>query len=459
MVARARRTPVTRAGAAALALLLAAAPAVVPVPAGAAPADDPAKLVDAYFKARKDEDRARARKGIDDAPPLDPKAIPALRDRILEAMEKAGRKVAAKGRDEWFDEKKDGWKGLYMAGGSGRTGLVLALHGGGAGAGDAGQAQGSFSGPIGALKMRGLYPEVLRKTEYGWTDPPETERWVMELVRRARVTFGTDPNRVYVTGHSMGGYGTWTYGSIYADQFAAGAAFAGAPTVYWKPGQKDKDAEAVVTGYIPSLYNLPLFVYQSLDDLNVPAAANIRAAAELKAAHESDPDGWKFVYEQVDGMGHDFPKKGPGPGLQWMASHARDPRPKRIVWQPVREWKTTFYWIRWGTPWLESVLRATLDREANRVDILLERPRAANAVATEKQREEMTRTLSVYVDERVLDPAREIVITVDGKERYRGRPEPRLAVLLRSCEEREDPEYAFAMEAVVGEAAPEARTR
>ena len=90
----------------------------------------------------------------------------------------------------------------------------------------------------------------------------------------------------------MGGFGTWTYGSIHADRFAAGAAFAGAPTVFWVPGQKDKQAEAVVEGYLPNLYNLPLFVYQSLDDVQVKAPANIKACAELKRLHAEDPGGW-----------------------------------------------------------------------------------------------------------------------------------------------------------------------
>jgi hypothetical protein len=57
------------------------------------------------------------------------------------------------------------------------------------------------------------------------------------------------------------------------------------------------------------------------------------------------------------------------------------------------------------------------------------------------------RGLSVYLDDRVLDLSKEVLVVVDGKVRFRGRPEARLPVLLRSCEEREDPRYAFAREA------------
>lgn len=428
-----------------LAVLLAGAlfaPAA-PIPADAAPPKARA-LVEAWIKAKKDDERAAARKAIDANPALDAADVPAIRDALMQHFAKRARKVDG---EDWFDEKKDGWRGRYMVSGKGEKGLVLAMHGGGAGAGDCGQAQGSFAGPISEVGMRGLYPEVLRKTEYGWTDPPETEKWVMTLVRSARLKWGIDSNRVYLTGHSMGGYGTWTYGSIYADVFAAGAAFAGAPTMYWKPGGKDKDAEAVTEGYLPNLRNLPLFVYQSLDDPNVPSAANVFAMGEMKRLHEADPKGWEFVYEQVDGRKHDFPAKGPSPGIEWAVSHVRNPRPSIVDWQPTRSWKTTFYWLRWADPWIGAEVVATANREYNRIDLVVKAPRSATPRETEAERPARVASLSVYLDERIVDVAREVVVTVDGKERYRGIPRPSLPVLVRSAEEREDPEYAFAAEA------------
>lgn len=414
-------------------------------PSYAAPAT-PKALVEAYFRAKSDAEREGALAAIDSAPPLDAAQVAALRDQILAALAKRGRRLGS-GRDEWFDEKRDGWKGLHVTSGKGGRGLVLALHGGGAGSGDCGQAESSFSGPIGSLGFRGIYPEVLRKTEYGWTDPPETERWVLDLLRAGRRTWNVDPNRVYVTGHSMGGYGTWTYGAVHADLFAAGAAFAGAPTVFWKPGRKDREAEGVVDGILPNLRNLPLFVYQSLDDPNVPAAANVCATAALAALRAGDPGGWEHRYEQVDGRGHDFPAKGPLPGLEWMASHARDPRPAKVLWQPSRTWKTTFYWVRWRRPWIGAVLSATADRASNRIDVTVKAPSGADPRAIEAERAAHVDTLSFLLDERLLDPSREVVVTVDGKERWRGLATPGLAVLLRTCEEREDPEYAFSREA------------
>lgn len=421
------------------------------IPARAAP-PKAKKLVEAYFKAKKDKDRAKAWAAIEAAPPLDMAQFAEARDAALKLMAKRGRKLTGGG--EWFDDKKDPWKGRYLTSGKGKLGLVLGLHGGGKGSGDAGGAQSGLSGAIGSQKLRGLYPEVLVKTEYGWTDPVDTEKWVLELLRAARRTWKLDPNRIYVSGHSMGGYGTWTYGSIHADLFAAGAAFAGAPTVYWKIGRKDQEAEGVMVGYLPSLRNMPLFCYQSLDDPNVPAAANVYAAAAMKKLREADPEGWEFVYEEVDGRGHAYPKKGPKPGIEWMASHVRDPRPKKIVWQPVRDWKHTFYWLRWDDPWLTSELTATVDAAANSIDVAIVAPRSATPTKTEAERAGKVEALSIYVDERLVDMEREIVLRVDGVERFRGPATPSLVELVRSAEEREDREYVFPARIRVGPAPP-----
>lgn len=427
-------------------LVLAAASVAASTPAAHAAAPKAKALADAWMKAKKDDDRAAAWKAIEANPSLDAADVAPIREELMQFFAKRARKVSAS-RDEWFDEKKDGWKGLYMATGKGNKGLVLAMHGGGAGQGDCGSAVSEFAGAISNVGMRGIYPEVLKKTEYGWTDPPETEKWVMELVRSARLSWGIDSNHVYLTGHSMGGYGTWTYGSIYADLFAAGAAFAGAPTMYWKEGGKDKNAEAVTEGYLPNMRNLPLFVYQSLDDPNVPSAANVFAMGEMKKLHEADPAGWEFTYEQVDGRKHAFPAKGPAPGVEWAVSHVRNPRPQKIDWQPTRDWKTTFYWLRWSEPWLGAEVVATADKTKNAVDVVVKSPRSAEPKKTEAERAARIAKLSVYLDARLVDLTKEVVVTVDGKERFRGVPVLSLATLVRSAEEREDPEYAFAAEA------------
>lgn len=180
------------------------------------------------------------------------------------------------------------------------------------------------------------------KTERGWTDPPATERFVLDLIEAAKRALKLDPNRICLTGHSMGGYGTWTLGAIHADVFGGLAAFAGAPSC--TRTAPDQPFSGVEEGILPNLRNLRLFVYQSLDDRNVPPESNEYAVPQLDLLEKDDPSGWPHRYERVEGRGHGFPEKGPVPGLAWAAEHPRNPRPFKIVWQPVRSWKRQFYW-------------------------------------------------------------------------------------------------------------------
>ena len=73
---------------------------------------------------------------------------------------------------------------------------------------------------------------------------------------------------------------------------------------------------------------------------------------------------------------------------------------------------------------------------------------AAVAEPPKAERGARIAAMSVYLDERLVDLSREVLVTVDGKERFKGVPALSLVTLVRSGEEREDPEYAFAAEAV-----------
>jgi hypothetical protein len=229
----------------------------------------------------------------------------------------------------------------------------------------------------------------------------------------------------------MGGYGTWTLGSVYADAFAGLAAFAGAPTcTRTGPGAPISGVE---DGILPNLRNLPIFVYQSLDDRNVPAESNEFATKELDRLAKEDPGGYEHVYERVDGRGHDFPKKGPEPGVAWAAKHVRNPRPTKVVWQPSRPWKTAFYWLSWERPALGVVVTAeTKERNAFAVTSL-------GAVDG----------LSILLDERLADLDREVVVRLNGKETFRGVPKRSLRTMTRTAVERADPAYVFLAEVPV----------
>jgi hypothetical protein len=304
-----------------------------------------------------------------------------------------------------------GDRGRYFIAGRtrGAKGLLLGMHGGGAGSGDAGSSHATYRGPAEELDWVAIFPEVLEKTEHGWTDAG-TEEWVLDLVERARRTFDVPADRVYFSGHSMGGYGTWLLGGHHADQVAAIAPSAGAPTPIMNLEGEYID---VIEGVVPNLRNVPVRVYQSSDDVQVPPAANDIAVERLRAARERW-GGYDFEYWRVDGRGHDHPPGGVRALLDKVAPFRREAHPDHVVWQPTLDWKRSFYWLWWEAPRANAIVEAVLDRENNSVDLVVDGS---------------ARGLFVQVSDGVFDLEREIVVTLRGTEVFRGRVEPHLSIL------------------------------
>ncbi|MFG0320190.1 MAG: prolyl oligopeptidase family serine peptidase, partial [Planctomycetota bacterium JB042] len=362
------------------------------------------KIVPAYLEADA-AGRAAMRAEFDrDLRPLYDREVKTLRVELLKLARREGKRLSGSGRNFWYDEKEK--LGKYIVEGKPSKTLWIGLHGGGLGSGDA----GSMAAGMGGGGWWWIFPEVLKKTERGWTDSG-TEEFVLELVEAAKRTGKVDPNRVYVSGHSMGGYGTWTFLAHHPDVFAGGAAYAGAPTMYYKqPGAEEtfENIDAVVDGILPNLFNSRLFVFQSTDDKNVPPGPNQFAAKSLGEWRQAHPDGFDFRYEEVDDRGHAAPKEGYLPSQKWVAEHERVARPRKLIWQPVLPWKRQFHWLRWEEPTLHTTIRVEA-KEGNRVEITSERG------------EPDLSTLSLLLGEPIVDLDEEVVVVVDGEETFRGK--------------------------------------
>ncbi len=381
--------------------------------------------------ARSDEgqrQRAAILTRLQTLPPLDPRAVAAWEKKIDKLIAKGP--TLQKSGDNWLwpADKKTGQpdRGRYVVGGETKKpkGLLIAMHGGGLGSADAGPAAASYGPAASHFDWVMIAPQALQATERGWTDSG-TEEFVLDLVGAALRTWKIDPDRVYFAGHSMGGYGSWTLGAHHADRLAAIAPSAGAPTpIQSKPGGPIID---IAEGVIPSLRNVFVSVYQSLDDVQVPPAPNQFAVGQLAAA-AGKWGGFEHDYWEVDGRGHDAPPGGPQAQLEKVAARVREPVPQRIVWQPVLSWKRQFYWLYWQDPVANALLVADLDRVNNAVSITVDKP---------------SEGLYVLLDARVLDITKEVAVSVNGAEVFRGEATMDLGTLLLTSE-HPDPKLRFA---------------
>lgn len=337
-----------------------------------------------------------------------------------------GDELEKKSGQHFFWEKGKEKKGLYIVGGETNRpkALVIAMHGGGAGSGDAWSAKGEFDGAVSKLDWLMICPEVLEKTEHGWTDSG-SEEFVLQLVDAACRTWKIDRDRVYFSGHSMGGYGTWTLGAHHADRVAALAPSAGAPTPIF---DKSGAVIDIAPGVIPSLRNVPIVIYQSDDDPRVPPATNRGAALKLDEAQKRW-GGFVHEYWEVPNRQHEEAPGGMEALLAKIKDRKRDTHPTKVVWQPTLKWKRQFYWLWWDRPAANAIVVAECDKAKNEVHVTCDvEPKG----------------LEVLLDDALVDTKKEVAVFLGEKEVFRGVPKADLGTLAKTWLTG-DPALAFAV--------------
>ena len=159
--------------------------------------------------------------------------------------------------------------------------LVVALHGMG---GDENSMFDAY--PNGALKKEAERLGFLMVAPKGRGPASmyrgDAEKDVMDVLEQVMRDYQVDKDRVYLMGHSMGGYGTWSIAANFPDRWAALGPIAGGGN----PGSMEK------------IKHLPHFVVHGDNDKTVPVAQSrgmVEAGKKL---------GMNIVYVEVPGGNH-----------------------------------------------------------------------------------------------------------------------------------------------------------
>ena len=105
--------------------------------------------------------------------------------------------------------------------------VILFLHGAGeTGSNNLSQINGNITNLVNAAKERGAYLYAPQATSvvggiYNWNDMERTDN-VMSMMDQLSTQENVDVSRIYVTGLSMGGGGTWSMASRYSDRQVPG---------------------------------------------------------------------------------------------------------------------------------------------------------------------------------------------------------------------------------------------
>lgn len=145
-----------------------------------------------------------------------------------------------------------------------------------------------------------------RKKMKRYTKEPVPEAAaVLAIINKAMKEYPIDASRVYLTGLSMGGYGTWELASRHPDLFAAIAPICGA-------GDPSKAKKLV---------DIPTWIWHGDKDGAVPVDRSREMVAAIKAA------GGNPKYTELPGVGHNSwtpAYNNPDGVVQWLFKQVKD---------------------------------------------------------------------------------------------------------------------------------------
>ena len=255
---------------------------------------------------------------------------------------------------------------------------------------------------------------------------------LFSAISRATRDYHVDPDRIHVTGHSMGGHLAWRCGINFADRWGAISPMSGGYDYV-----RDRQVE--------SLANVPGYATWGSHEPFRIAEYNraIRAYMEANAyrwVHSECPGGHEIFPREIPRVARFFldhrrnlyrttvRARGGGP-LEFNAAETHPEWGRAHTWRAGRPIPvSTFHWLRLdplppGTPPDQAVQRVdAVHRDGNAFEIA-----SVNA-----------RRMRIHVHPCMVDFAQDVTVTVNGARLFTGRVRPDLGTLLGLVREFDD---------------------
>lgn len=184
--------------------------------------------------------------------------------------------------------------------------VILFLHGSGETKGEGGKPLDVGIGPFIAKHERTFPFLVLipQAQEKGWRPRGVNGELALGILDKTLKEYKTDAKRVYLTGLSMGGIGTWNFALAEPERWAALVPICGA-------GNPDK---------VGKIKDMPCWVFHGAADDTIPVTKSREMVAALKKA------GGNPKYTEFPGVGHvSWDRAYATPGLwKWLGEQKRE---------------------------------------------------------------------------------------------------------------------------------------
>lgn len=288
-------------------------------------------------------------------------------------------------------------------------GLVIAMHGGGGAPKQVNDNEWKYmfstyykehpeSGGYIYLALRA--PNDAWNGFYDDSICPLVENLIKQFVLFAEV----DPNRVYTLGASHGGYGAFVIGPKIPYRFAAVHAAASAPT----------DGETMGE----NLRNTRFTFIVGEKDTAYGRADRCHKFQEQVEKWRAQYGGFSGKFECPVGVGHLVPDHDE---LAEMLKSSRDTHPDFVVWTQSDDVLKRCYWLEAPAPVKQGHIEAKI---------------SGNSITVKVQNQTK---LAFWLDDKLVDLKKPIVVNVEGSKKQTFRPKPSLETYCAGLEATADP--------------------
>ncbi|HYN02848.1 MAG TPA: prolyl oligopeptidase family serine peptidase [Vicinamibacteria bacterium] len=236
---------------------------------------------------------------------------------------------------------------------------------------------------------------------------------VLRVMEHAQKAYNVDPDRVHLTGLSMGGGGTWQIGLRYPDRFASISPVCGVADMDlmpWTAGWSALDRELMsltgVSRLVENAGNQQVFVFHGDEDDAVSVAASRKMMESFEKAGLA---GKSVHYFELPGVTHfswDFAYRDTSL-FRRVETIRRNPFPERVVYSTFSPRYNKAYWLR-----------------VDRIDrgFAHARVEATQKAGVFDVKADDVSAFSLLLSPAIAPAGKPIEVQVNGKRAYRGTP-------------------------------------
>lgn len=258
----------------------------------------------------------------------------------------------------------------------------------------------------------------------------EAEKLVLSVLDQVKHEYHVDTNRIYITGFSSGGHGTWYIAIRYHWLFAAANPIAG---------------ECPIPSLLVNLIHVPVYVIHGAKDMVIPVEAARDAHSKLEKL------GYRSIYKEMPELKHRFPATQINEVLDWFRTNTRSPYPDKIRFSTESVRYPVSYWVE-VVEFTELVGQTTnILRDSSRHPVITEGI-SVNATIEGDVRKDNNeihlktreiKALRLYLGDKLINTEKPLQVYINGKIVYSGKVDESIRVVLDTVKKRKDRKVLF----------------